>query len=136
MHEGGFFGSRTMTADRNAVDALIGSRIRLRRSVRGLSQEKLGDALGLSYQQVQKYERGQHRVSASRLAQIARILGVEISFFLDPDMAESEDDDRRLLQCRETLELIRVYHRIGDPALRKRVVDLIRSMGEASPSLT
>ena len=51
-------------------------------------------------------------------------------------MAESEDDDRRLLQCRETLELIRVYHRIGDPALRKRVVDLIRSMGEASPSLT
>lgn len=136
MHEGGFFGSRTMTADRNAVDALIGSRIRLRRSVRGLSQEKLGDALGLSYQQVQKYERGQHRVSASRLAQIARILGVEISFFLDPDMAESEDDGRRLLQCRETLELIRVYHRIGDPALRKRVVDLIRSMGEASPSLT
>src|SRR3954447_24522876 len=100
------------TEQRNAIDAIIGARIRLRRSARGLSQEKLGEALGLSYQQVQKYEKGQHRVSASRLSQIARVLGVNVSYFLDDGTAclSSDDQDAGMVQSRETLEVIRAYH--------------------------
>jgi transcriptional regulator with XRE-family HTH domain len=122
------------TEQRNAIDALIGARIRLRRSARGLSQEKLGEALGLSYQQVQKYEKGQHRVSASRLSQIAGVLGVSVSYFLDHGMASASPDDEEtgMVQCRETLEVIRAYHQIGDAGVRRRVVELMRSMGQAA----
>jgi transcriptional regulator with XRE-family HTH domain len=130
------------------IDVHVGARIRLRRTLLGMSQERLGEALGLTFQQVQKYERGVNRVGASRLFDLSRVLDVPISFFFDdmPDslansfggqagrrsssMTESQDgfsDDT--LNRRETLELVRAYYRITDPAIRKRVFDLIKSMG-------
>ncbi|MDR3538902.1 MAG: helix-turn-helix transcriptional regulator [Acetobacteraceae bacterium] len=132
------------------IDVHVGSRIRLRRTLLGMSQERLGEALGLTFQQVQKYERGVNRVGASRLFDLSRVLDVPISFFFDdlPDsvantfggqagrrssgLTEGGDgfgDDT--LNRRETLELVRAYYRITDPALRKRVFDLIKSMGPA-----
>ncbi len=114
----------------------------------GMSQERLGEALGLTFQQVQKYERGVNRVGASRLYDLSRVLDVPISFFFDdmPDasgqttgtthvagFAERSEfghgDDP--LAKRETLELVRAYYRITDPSVRKRVFDLIKSMGPA-----
>lgn len=114
-----------------------------------MSQERLGDALGLTFQQVQKYERGVNRVGASRLFDLSRVLDVPISFFFDdmPEfvagqnvvagrrstgLADAQDpfgDDT--MSCRETLELVRAYYRIADPALRKKVFELIKSMGPA-----
>jgi transcriptional regulator with XRE-family HTH domain len=135
------------------IDVHVGSRIRLRRTLLGMSQERLGEALGLTFQQVQKYERGVNRVGASRLFDLSRVLDVPISFFFDdmPDslagmggpgqttrrlggFAESQDsfaDDT--LNRRETLELVRAYYRITDPSIRKRVFELIKSMGPAEP---
>jgi transcriptional regulator with XRE-family HTH domain len=129
------------------IDVHVGSRIRLRRTLLGMSQERLGEALGLTFQQVQKYERGVNRVGASRLFDLSRVLDVPISFFFD-DMPESLTNthggpNRRAagfsetqdsfaddaLNRRETLELVRAYYRITDPAVRKRVFDLIKSMG-------
>ncbi|HYZ64494.1 MAG TPA: helix-turn-helix domain-containing protein [Acetobacteraceae bacterium] len=134
------------------IDVHVGSRIRLRRTLMGMSQERLGEALGLTFQQVQKYERGVNRVGASRLFDLSRVLDVPISFFFD-DMpeplagvhgsyqttrpasgfAEGQEgfgsDD--VLNRRETLELVRAYYRINEPAVRKRVFDLIKSMGPA-----
>lgn len=132
------------------IDVHVGSRIRLRRTLLGMSQERLGDALGLTFQQVQKYERGVNRVGASRLFDISRVLDVPISFFFE-DMPEGMDatpisgprgrmygfaeaqepfsngvDDN--LTKRETLELVRAYYRISDPAVRKRMFDLMKSL--------
>ena len=123
------------------IDAHVGSRVRLRRTLLGMSQEKLGDALGLTFQQVQKYERGVNRIGASRL------FDVPIGFFFDdlpPEMGGNiavrsrptfygfseaqngvEDDS---MNKRETLELVRAYSRITDTAVRKRVFDLIKSL--------
>src|SRR5688572_1266832 len=114
------------------IDVHVGSRVRLRRTLLGMSQEKLGEALGLTFQQVQKYERGVNRIGASRLFDLARVLDVPIGFFFDdmPDalggsgatarrslgLADSQDgfeDDT--LHRRETLELVRAYYRITDP---------------------
>lgn len=128
------------------IDVHVGSRVRLRRTLLGMSQEKLGEALGLTFQQVQKYERGVNRIGASRLFDLARVLDVPIGFFFDdmPDamggngalrsrlsggFAESQEgfeDDT--LHKRETLELVRAYYRITEPAVRKRVFDLIKSL--------
>jgi transcriptional regulator with XRE-family HTH domain len=131
------------------IDVHVGSRIRLRRTLLGMSQERLGDQLGLTFQQVQKYERGINRVGASRLFDLARVLDVPISFFFDdmPDglagsagggsrralgMADAQDafgDDT--MTRRETLELVRAYYRISDPNQRKKVLDLVKAMGPA-----
>src|SRR5689334_24896991 len=117
------------------IDVHVGSRIRLRRTLLGMSQERLGEALGLTFQQVQKYERGVNRVGASRLFDLSRVLDVPISFFFD-DMPESvtsafgvlparravgytepqESVADDTLNRRETLELVRAYYRITDPA--------------------
>jgi transcriptional regulator with XRE-family HTH domain len=134
------------------IDVHVGSRIRLRRTLLGMSQERLGESLGLTFQQVQKYERGVNRVGASRLFDLSRVLDVPISFFFDdmPDSlsanfggttgrrpgtnSESQDpfaDDT--LSRRETLELVRAYYRITDPSIRKRVFELIKSMGPSEP---
>ena len=128
------------------IDVHVGSRVRLRRTLLGLSQEKLGEALGLTFQQVQKYERGVNRIGASRLFDLARVLDVPIGFFFDdmpPEMggnavtrsrpaygmAEAQDGfDDDTLHRRETLELVRAYYRITDPAVRKRVFELIKSL--------
>ena len=133
------------------VDVHVGARIRLRRTMMGMTQERLGDALGLTFQQVQKYERGANRVGASRLFDLSRILDVPISFFYDnmPEaiggggtqlqagaiqgFAEHQDGfgAEESLNKRETLELVRAYYRIVDPNVRKRMLDLIKSMGPA-----
>lgn len=129
------------------IDVHVGSRIRLRRTLLGMSQEKLGEALGLTFQQVQKYERGINRVGASRLFDLSRVLDVPISFFFD-DMPPSvsgqatpqvrghalgfaepqEGFGEEFLNRRETLELVRAYYRITDPAIRKRVFELVKSL--------
>jgi transcriptional regulator with XRE-family HTH domain len=125
------------------IDVHVGARVRLRRTLLGMSQEKLGEALGLTFQQVQKYERGVNRIGASRLFDLSRVLDVPIGFFFDdmpPEMSgdkrarfngfqetpESFEDDT--LHRRETLELVRAYYRITDPSVRKRVFDLIKSL--------
>jgi transcriptional regulator with XRE-family HTH domain len=138
------------------IDVHVGSRIRLRRTLMGMSQERLGEALGLTFQQVQKYERGVNRVGASRLFDLSRVLDVPISFFFD-DMpaplaqshgpqnsslsgrrtvgfADAQDafaDDA--MSRRETLELVRAYYRITDASVRKRVFDLIKSLTPDNP---
>jgi len=127
------------------IDVHVGSRVRLRRTLLGMSQERLGEALGLTFQQVQKYERGVNRIGASRLFDLSRVLDVPISFFFDDlpssvggsqgfanrvaGFAEGQEgfgDDT--LHRRETLELVRAYYRIADPSVRKRVFDLIKAM--------
>ena len=104
------------------IDVHVGSRIRLRRTLLDMSQERLGEALGLTFQQVQKYESGVNRVSASRLFDLSRVLEVPIGFFFD-------DVRDVVLSRRETLELVAAYYRILDPAVRQRVLDLIKSLG-------
>ena len=139
---------RRQKADKpNPIDVHVGSRVRLRRTLLGMSQEKLGDAIGLTFQQVQKYERGINRVGASRLYDLSRVLDVPISFFFDDmpdsvsgavaghsgrrgaglgDLPDSVAEDT--MSRRETLELVRAYYRITDSAVRKRVFDLIKSL--------
>ncbi len=132
----------------NPVDIHVGSRVRLRRTLLGLSQEKLGDAVGLTFQQIQKYERGANRIGASRLFQLSRILDVQISFFFDELPAAlkttqgqipwglRERDQKALepdpLARRETLELVRAYYRISSPRVRKRLFELTKSLASAS----
>lgn len=125
----------------NPVDVHVGSRLRLRRTLLGMSQENLGEAVGLTFQQIQKYERGANRVSASMLHAFTRILGVDHNwFFEDMDKAVDRAGPRSNvveigaatpdpLARRETLELVRAYYRVKDGRLRKRLFDLIRAMG-------
>jgi transcriptional regulator with XRE-family HTH domain len=125
------------------VDVHIGSRLRLRRTLLGFSQEKLAEAVGLTFQQIQKYEKGVNRIGAGRLYQFSRILDVLPSYFFDgmpPELlggsAEAPDfagasAPRDPLTRRETLELVRAYYRIADPAVRARLFDLVRSLSPA-----
>ena len=124
----------------NPVDTHVGSRVRLRRLLLGMSQERLGDAMGLTFQQVQKYEKGVNRIGASRLFHISRILDVPVQFFFEEapqtdgaavaGMAEPESETFILefLNSREGLELNRAFVKIGDPKVRKSVVDLVRAL--------
>src|SRR5271156_5261402 len=119
----------------NPIDIHVGSRVRLRRNMLGLSQEKLGEAIGLTFQQVQKYERGANRIGASRLHDLSRVLDVPVSFFFD-DMdpvrapaipagfaeASSEAFDSDPLRKRETVELVRAYYKIDDGMVRRRLL--------------
>jgi transcriptional regulator with XRE-family HTH domain len=138
-----------MTEKPNPIDVHVGHRLRLRRTLLGMSQERLGQLLGLTFQQIQKYERGVNRIGSSRLYELGQILHVPVSFFFD-DMAEEHgdrgqgplmpglaeeaagftfDDDRDLpLDKRETLELVRAYSRIPDPAVRKRLFELAKAL--------
>ena len=118
------------------VDVHVGMRLRQRRTLLGMSQEKLAKAFGVSFQQVQKYERGANRISASRLHLLTKILDVPVSYFFEglptsvqerPLPSEPEAPDR--MTSRETLELVRAYYRILDPGVRKRLVDLARALG-------
>ena len=124
------------------VDIHVGGRVRQRRTLLGFSQERLGDALGLTFQQVQKYERGANRVGASRLHEISRILDVELSYFFDEmpaataavtaasrGVAEKATPFRHdPMAKRETLELVRAYYRITDPRVRKRIFELTKAV--------
>src|ERR1700724_640918 len=123
------------------IDVHVGSRVRMRRNMLGLSQEKLGEAIGLTFQQVQKYERGTNRISASRLHDLSRVLDVPVSFFfddMDPVRAPaipagfaeppSEAFDSDPLRKRETVELVGAYYRIDDPLVRRRLFDLAKAL--------
>lgn len=133
-----------MTATPKPVDVHVGSRVRLRRTLLGMSQEKLGEALGLTFQQVQKYERGTNRIGASRLHQLSKILDVPVSFFFDDMPSESprgaagfgesgqEPFEHDQMSKRETLELVRAYYRIADPQVRRRIFELVKSVGAAA----
>ena len=130
------------------VDIHVGGRVCQRRTLLGLSQEKLGDAVGLTFQQIQKYERGANRIGASRLFQLSRILDVPISFFFEDipaNLRTAEDQvtmglrerEKKTLEPdplarRETLELVRAYYRISNPKVRKRLVELTKSLANAS----
>src|SRR5215475_8599921 len=140
----------TITSERmagkkpNPVDAHVGSRVRLRRMLLGMSQERLGESMGLTFQQVQKYEKGVNRIGASRLFQISKILDVPVQFFFEeaphvdglraPGMAEADSEAFILefLNSREGLELNRAFVKIADPKVRKSVVDLVRALSSGS----
>ncbi|TNE35648.1 MAG: XRE family transcriptional regulator [Alphaproteobacteria bacterium] len=121
------------------VDVHVGSRVRMRRTLLGLSQQKLGGKLGLTFQQVQKYERGANRIGASRLFELSEILDVPPSFFFEGIPTDSardgygveepeEEFEHKYLGKRETLELVRAYYKITDIEVRKRIFDVIKSV--------
>jgi transcriptional regulator with XRE-family HTH domain len=123
------------------IDVRVGSRVRLRRLMLGMSQEQLGAAIGLTFQQVQKYERGANRVGASRLHQLSRVLDVPPAFFfddVDPVRApaipggfaepSAEAFDADPLRKRETVELVEAYYAIAQTAVRRRLLDLARAL--------
>lgn len=133
-----------MRAAPHPTDIQVGRRLREQRTLKGMSQERLGRLIGVTYQQVQKYERGTNRIGSSRLDDIARILGVPVGFFFEapgggayngsergvrttvagsPALTSAGEVDRR-----ETLELVRAFNRIGDPQVRRRMLDLARAL--------
>ena len=124
----------------NPVDLHVGARIRMRRRLQGVSQEKLAEALGLTFQQVQKYERGANRVSASKLYEIAAMLRAPVAYFFDglADPAGEADDDSRggderavhaFLMTSEGLELARSFTQVPRGRVRRRLLELIRALG-------
>jgi transcriptional regulator with XRE-family HTH domain len=126
----------------NPIDIHVGSRIRLRRTMLGMSQEKLGESLGITFQQVQKYEKGTNRVGASRLQNIASILNVPVSFFFEDapdDSAASaatglEENSSTyvvsFLSSSEGLQLNRAFVKIADAKVRRRIIDLVKSLAD------
>jgi transcriptional regulator with XRE-family HTH domain len=125
----------------NPVDRHVGARVRMRRMMLSMSQEKLGDALGLTFQQVQKYEKGTNRIGASRLQHISHILQVPVSFFFEgapsvpghhapPGMAESPSPAyvSEFLSTTDGLALTKAFMRIKNAKLRRRVVDLVEEI--------
>lgn len=131
-----------MSSNPDPIDVHVGYRVRLRRTLLGMSQEKLGSALGLTFQQIQKYERGANRIGSSRLYKLSKILDVNISYFFEdmPDSETMEDGfsesdvpefEQDPFMKRETLELVRSYHCIKDPAIRKKMFDLVKAVGVA-----
>ena len=131
----------------NPIDKHVGSRVRMRRMMLGMSQEKLGDALALTFQQVQKYEKGTNRIGASRLSQISNILQVPVAFFFEgaPHLADSNMMAESMesapsptyvsdfLATSDGLSLTKAFMRIPDPKLRRRIVDLVQQIaGEDS----
>jgi len=123
----------------NPVDKYVGSRVRMRRIMLGMSQEKLGEALGLTFHQVQKYEKGTNRVGASRLQQISEILQVPVSFLFDggPSGATNSEGFSEgsspayvsdFLATSEGLALTRAFTRITDAKMRRSIVDLVEQI--------
>ena len=124
----------------NPIDIHVGSRVRLRRTLLGMSQEKLADAVGLTFQQIQKYERGTNRIGSSRLYQFAQVLDVPVSFFFDgmpsetagggPSSGETDVEpfEQDQFTRRETLELVRAYYRINDNRVRTKLFELVKAV--------
>ena len=127
----------------NPVDVHVGSRVRLRRMLVGLSQEKLGQRMGLTFQQIQKYEKGLNRIGASRLYKLSQILEVPVGFFYEgmtqigetanAGMAEENTEAflYEFLNTRDGLELNRAFVKVSDVNIRKSIIDLVRSLGRA-----
>jgi transcriptional regulator with XRE-family HTH domain len=122
----------------NPVDVQVGNRVRIRRMLIGMSQEKLGELLGLTFQQVQKYEKGVNRIGAGRLYDISRILGVPIDYFYEginavPGDGVAEDGAPPVMEfvsSGEGLQLSLAFMKIKDGKVRKRVLDLVKSLAE------
>lgn len=125
------------------VDIHVGKRLRLRRTIMGLSQEVIGTAIGVTFQQIQKYERGANRMGSSRLYEFSKILKVPVSYFFegfeaqdgyenDYMMAEpkSPEFEHEQLSSRETMEMMRAYYKITSPRVRKSVFDLVKNLAE------
>jgi transcriptional regulator with XRE-family HTH domain len=129
----------------NPIDVYVGTRVRLRRMLLGMSQEKLGEKLGLTFQQVQKYEKGVNRVGASRLFELSKVLGVRVGYFFEDAPGQSIADGEAaaaigfaeapsesyasdFLTSREGLELNKAFARITDAKVRRTIVDLVRSL--------
>ena len=123
----------------NPIDVYVGNRIRLRRKIMGISQEKLGEAIGITFQQVQKYEKGVNRIGAGRLHEIAGVLQVSISYFFDdaPDMPASVEDDNytrppsnlsNFMASSQGVALNTAFLAIQDQKVRKRLVELIQAI--------
>jgi len=139
---------RSPTGKPNPIDIHVGSRIRLRRTLLGMSQQKLGEAIGLTFQQVQKYERGANRVGSSRMFELARVLDVPISYFFEEMGADTAQRGRQHamgyavelpdsgeadpMTKRETLELVRAYYKITDAKVRKRLFEMTKALAAAS----
>ena len=127
----------------NPIDIHVGGRLRLRRLAVGLSQERLAKSIGITFQQIQKYERGTNRIVASRLHDLSRVLDVPVGYFFSdmaegtlPDSAPAPQEEAMafahdLMGERETLELVRSYYNISDPRIRKRLFDLVKSVSKA-----
>ena len=139
-----------MIAKPNPIDVHVGKRIKLQRTLLGMSQDRLGDLLGVTCQQILKYEHGINRVGSSRLYELGQALSVPVSFFFDdlvgsqlpdnvhgplPGLAEHSDafqpsmDDNQIIERNESLKLIRAYYQITDLHVRKRLFDLVKSLG-------
>ncbi len=123
------------SAHPDPVDIHVGGRIRLRRTLLGFSQEKLANALGITFQQVQKYENGTNRVGASRLFHIAKVLKVPVSFFYEGLEQSSEEQSEDLgaanmLNKKETVDLVRVYYTIEDPIVRNKFLEMIKTFAK------
>jgi transcriptional regulator with XRE-family HTH domain len=126
----------------NPTDVYVGSRVRMRRKMLGLSQEKLGEKLGITFQQIQKYEKGTNRVGASRLQAMANAMEVPVSYFF-PDASTSQGGAGMqeegatfmmdFMSTAEGLELSRAFVRIRSSKVRRKIVELIRALGEEKP---
>lgn len=134
------------------VDVHCGMRVRQRRTLLGMSQEKLGEAVGLTFQQIQKYERGANRMGGSRLYEFSKVLDVPVSYFFDEmpvnvlvgrggrsrgrkgliEEGTPFEDEKDPLAKRETLELVRAYYKIDEEKVRKRVFEMVKAVGAAS----
>ncbi|BCJ90006.1 transcriptional regulator [Terrihabitans soli] len=121
----------------NPIDKHVGARVRMRRLLIGMSQEKLGTALGITFQQIQKYEKGANRVGASRLQQMSEVLGVPVSYFFEDANGEAiapatvgKDSDgiSEFLASDQGLRLARNFLRIQSPAVRRRIVELVTDL--------
>lgn len=129
----------------NPIDIHVGSRVRLRRNMLGMSQEKLGEALGITFQQIQKYEKGANRIGASRLQAIGSVLNVPVSFFFEDAPGEtggskgfSEENSASyvvdFLNSSEGLQLNRAFVKIADPKVRRKIIDLVKSLSDSAES--
>ena len=121
-----------MPSKANPIDVRVGARVKLRRQLLGFSQTELGNALDLTFQQVQKYEKGTNRISASKLHKMAEVLDVPISFFFDGvegTKADTDSGDLDLMSRSETISLVRAYYSIEDEAVRRKVIELLRTLG-------
>ncbi len=131
----------------NPVDVHVGARLRVRRTLLGMNQTVLGEAIGVAFQQLQKYEKGSNRISGSRLFALSRVLDVPIEYFFDDmptEVAASSPAqgggrakkppsyEPNPMARRETLELVRAYYKISDPKIRKRLFELAKAAGAAA----
>ncbi len=131
----------------NPIDVHVGRRMRMRRTLLGMTQTSLGEALGLTFQQVQKYENGKNRISSSRLFDLSRVLDVPVEYLFEEMLSEvaasSPAQKRRKAKAppgyelgpmaeRETLELVRAYYKISDPQVRKQLCAMTKALGAAA----